>query len=113
MPQLRNAFSGKRQRVLSLTDLPEPSFNAEWFGDDLGEPPHEMLAGLGFNSQEIEFLIAYEVEEYTLAELPKRLGCDPAEVERRRKRIDRKINAMRLERASKNQEFGTDLFGDV
>lgn len=112
--QLRNWLTGKRERTIELDGL--RNADALFFipSVKIQDDPRELLRGLGFDSRETEFLIAYIVEDYILRELPERLWCTGQEVERLRSSVNRKIAKLRYESAVREQEayekpkFGTE-----
>jgi hypothetical protein len=102
MPRLRNRYSGEREYALSLTDLREPSVKQQFYGETHEFDPYRALAHFGFDRLEAEYLIAKEIDGCSASELADRLGCDNAEVDRRRKRVDRKKTKLVCKFASEN-----------
>jgi DNA-directed RNA polymerase specialized sigma24 family protein len=112
--RLWNPFTQRRERTIELDGLPNPEAIAwtpahDGMTDKLGNA-RTMLRDLGFEPDEIRFLILYVVEEYSLRELPELLWCTRKEVEQLRSRVNRKIKKLRVNRSFLPSAYRTARF---
>jgi hypothetical protein len=111
--KLRSPIDGVPHEVLSFSALgkhEEPRSDPRQLevieNGDNRDRARQLLAEWGFTAREAAFCMAHFVDGYPLRELPAQLRVDPAEIQRIRKCVERKIGRLRYE-ASQKPDFGT------